>query len=64
MLVIEVKDKDSINSALKNYNRKVKRTHQLKQVRKRKFFEKPSVARRTEILKAAYKNEKERSMEG
>jgi len=58
MIIIEVKNADSIDKALKQYKRKVKRIGILKELRKRKHFEKPSVARRSEILKAAYKRRK------
>jgi len=58
MLIIEVKNSDSIEKALKQYKRKVKRTGILKELRKRKHYEKPSVARRSEILKATYKRKK------
>jgi len=58
MLVIDVKNADSIDRALKTYKRKYERTGILKQLRKRKHFVKPSVERRTEVLKAVYKNNK------
>ena len=58
MLIIEVKDSDSIDRALKKYKRKYERSGILKQLRSRKHFVKPSVKRRTEVLKAIYKNEK------
>ena len=56
MLIIDVKD--SIEKALKQYKRKVKQTGILKEVRQRKQYEKPSVKRRTEVLKAVYKQKK------
>jgi small subunit ribosomal protein S21 len=54
MLIIEVKDSESIDRALKNYKRKVQRTKLIKEVRQRKHFVKPSIGRREEILKATY----------
>lgn len=59
MLIIEVKDSESIDRALKNYKRKVQRTNQIREVRRRKQFTKPSIVRREEILKAAYIEEKD-----
>ena len=56
MLVINVKDKNSLNNALKEYRRKVRDTQLLKELRRRKQFTKPSVARRNEILNAKYRN--------
>lgn len=58
MLVIEVKDNESIDRALKRYKRKFERAGTLKQLRKRKHFVKPSVTRRAEVLKAIYKEDK------
>lgn len=58
MLIIEVKDADSLDKALKKYKRKVDQTGLLKNLRNRKHYVKPSVQRRKELLKAAYINEK------
>ena len=58
MLIINVKDKNSLNNALKEYRRKVRDTQLLKELRRRKQFTKPSVSRRNEILSARYKNKK------
>lgn len=58
MLIVDVKDGESIDRALKKYKRKFDRSGVLKEVRKRKHFTKPSVERRHEILKAQYKLEK------
>lgn len=58
MLIINVKDGESIDRALKNYKRKYERAGIIKQLRKRKHFTKPSIVRRQEILKAVYKEEK------
>ncbi|TVR82828.1 MAG: 30S ribosomal protein S21 [Saprospirales bacterium] len=58
MLIIDVKDGESIDRALKKYKRKFDRSGVLKELRKRKHFTKPSVKRRNEVLKAAYKQDK------
>ncbi len=58
MLIIEVKDSESIDRALKNYKRKVQRVGILKELRRRKQFDKPSVKRRATQLKAAYRLKK------
>ncbi len=58
MLIINVKEGESIDRALKKYKRKYERSGVLKQIRKRKHYTKPSVERRTEVLKAIYKREK------
>ena len=55
MLVINVKEEESIDRALKRYKRKYQSVGILKEVRKRKTFEKPSVVRRNEVLNAEYR---------
>jgi len=57
MLIIDVKDGESIDRALKKYKRKFERSGTLRELRRRKHFTKPSVKRRTEVLKAIYKNQ-------
>ena len=58
MLIIEVKDNDSIERALKRYKVKVKRTGIIQELRERKHYTKPSIRRRNELLKAAYRQQK------
>ena len=55
MLIIDVKETESIDRAIKKYKRKFDRTGTMRELRRRKHFTKPSVERRTEMLKAAYK---------
>ncbi|MEZ5049863.1 MAG: 30S ribosomal protein S21 [Saprospiraceae bacterium] len=55
MLIISVKDEETIDRALKRYKRKYQSTGVLKDVRNRKNFVKPSVKRRNEVLNAEYK---------
>ena len=55
MLIINVKSDESIDRALKRYKRKFKQTRTLKEIRRRKNFIKPSVARRNEVLNAEYR---------
>lgn len=55
MLIIEVKDSENIDKALKKYKKKFEKSGVLKQLRNRKYFTKPSVDRRSEVLKAVYK---------
>jgi small subunit ribosomal protein S21 len=59
MLIINVKDSESIDRALKRYKRKHRKVGMLREIRDRKHYTKPSVERRTEVLKAIYKREKE-----
>jgi small subunit ribosomal protein S21 len=55
MLIIDVKDSESIDKALKKYKKKYEKSGVLKELRKRKQFTKPSITRRAEVLKAEYK---------
>lgn len=54
MIIIKVKNENSLESALKSYKFKVFKTKQIEILRKRQEFEKPSVKRRAEIKKAQY----------
>lgn len=62
MLIIDVRDSDSIDRALKKYKRKFERSGTLKQLRSRKHFVKPSVRNRNRILKAVYREQVLRDM--
>ncbi len=64
MLIVEVKDNESIDRALKRYKRKFLNSQTLKELRRRKHFTKPSETRRNQKLKAAYKEQKQRAEEG
>ncbi|GAA4821622.1 30S ribosomal protein S21 [Algivirga pacifica] len=55
MLVINVKDNESIDRALKRFKKKFERTKVLRTVRARAYYEKPSVTKRNAKIKAAYK---------
>ena len=57
MLILEVKDGDTIDKVLKKYKRKYEKSGILKELRRRKAFTKPSVERRAEVLKAIYKED-------
>ncbi|MEL6923153.1 MAG: 30S ribosomal protein S21 [Bacteroidota bacterium] len=58
MLIIEVKDGETIDRALRRYKRKHQKTGVNKELRRRREFTKPSVKRRNEILGAKYKLKK------
>jgi small subunit ribosomal protein S21 len=55
MLIINVKETETIDRALSRYKKKVKDTQLLKEVRRRKNFEKPSIGRRAVVLKAIHR---------
>ena len=54
MIIINVKENESIDKALKRFKKKFERTGVLRELRSRQHFEKPSISRRTEKIKAAY----------
>ena len=55
MIIIDVKDEESIDRALKRYKRKHRDLKIRNQLRSRQYFTKPSVERRNEILDAEYR---------
>ncbi|SMC51933.1 30S ribosomal protein S21 [Moheibacter sediminis] len=57
MLIIPVKDGESIDKALKKYKRKFDKTGVVRQLRSRQQFIKPSVTNRQQRLRAAYKQQ-------
>ncbi|MFN8280849.1 MAG: 30S ribosomal protein S21 [Saprospiraceae bacterium] len=56
MLIVDVRESESIDRALKKFKKKFESTKTLKELRRRKFFTKPSVERRSEILKARFRD--------
>ncbi|MDP9229861.1 MAG: 30S ribosomal protein S21 [Bacteroidota bacterium] len=55
MLIIDSKDCENIDKALKKYKKKFEKAKVLLQLRERQSFTKPSIKRRGEVLKAVYK---------
>ncbi len=54
MLIISIKENESIDKALKRFKKKFEKTGVLKQLRARTAFEKPSITRRSEVIHASY----------
>ena len=54
MLIIPVKEGESIDKAIKRFKRKFDKTGKLKSIRERQSFTKPSVKNRNKIIKASY----------
>ncbi|MGB3619218.1 MAG: 30S ribosomal protein S21 [Catalinimonas sp.] len=57
MIIINVKDNESIDRALKRFKKKFERTGVLREIRSRAYYEKPSITRRNQRVKAAYKQQ-------
>jgi small subunit ribosomal protein S21 len=55
MLIIDSKDCENIDKALKKYKKKFEKSKVLLELRDRQSFTKPSIRRRTQVLKAVYK---------
>lgn len=54
MIIIPVKEGESIDRCLKKYKRKFEKTGVVKELRARQKYTKPSVSRREQKLKAIY----------
>ena len=57
MIIVNVKENESIDKALKRFKKKFEKTGVLKELRSRTSYEKPSVRRRSQIIKAAYREQ-------
>jgi small subunit ribosomal protein S21 len=64
MLIIERKDNETIDRVLRRYKRKHRETKLRQELQNRKYFTKPSVKRRKEILKAIFIEEKQQDKLG
>ena len=63
MLIIPIKEGENIERALKKYKKKFEKTKVMLQLRGRKQFEKPSITKRQQIIRASYKKRMQ-SLEG
>lgn len=54
MIIIDLNNEKSIESALRTYKQKVQKTKQIQKLRERQQFVKPSIKKRSERLKAIY----------
>lgn len=54
MIIVQVKEGDNIERALKKFKRKFEKTGVIRELRSRKTFEKPSVKKREMMNKAIY----------
>ena len=57
MLIIDTKDCENIDKALKKYKKKYEKSRTVLQLRERQSYTKKSVRRRTEVLKAVYRQQ-------
>lgn len=57
MIIVPIKENETIDKALKKFKKKFEKTGIVKQLRNRQAFEKPSITRRTTVKKAIYRNQ-------
>ena len=60
MLIIQVKDGESIDRALKKYKRKFDKTRVIRHLRAGQYFTKPSILKRQQRIKASHKQKLKR----
>ena len=54
MIIVQVKEGENIEKALKKFKRKFEKTGVVKELRSRQAFQKPSVTNRKKMMKAVY----------
>ena len=54
MIIVQVKEGENIEKALKKFKRKFENTGIVRELRSRQAFEKPSVTNRKKMMKAVY----------
>ena len=54
MIIVQVKEGENIEKALKKFKRKFEKTGTVRELRSRQAFEKPSVTNRKKMMKAVY----------
>jgi small subunit ribosomal protein S21 len=57
MLIIDSKECENIDKALRKYKKKYEKSRILNQLRARQSFTKPSVVKRARVLKAIYRQQ-------
>ena len=54
MIIMQIKEGENIERALKKFKRKYERTGVLKELRARQYFTKPSIIKRKAMMRATY----------
>jgi small subunit ribosomal protein S21 len=55
MLIVQVKEGEALEKALKKFKKKFEKTGVVKELRERQKFTKPSIRRRETVIRAAYR---------
>ena len=64
MIIVNVKENESIEKALKRFKKKFDKTGAVRELRARQAFVKPSIVRRAQVIKAAYKQKLQNEANG
>ena len=64
MLIVQLKEGDTLEKALKKFKKKFEKTGVVKELRERQKFTKPSVKHRETVNKAIYIQQLQQSEEG
>ncbi len=59
MLIIQIKDNETVDRALKRFKKKFEKTGMMRKLRSRSFFQKPSVTKKKQHEKAVYRLQKQ-----
>ena len=59
MLIIQIKDNETVDRALKRFKKKFEKTGMMRKLRSRSFFQKPSVTKKKQYEKAVYRLQKQ-----
>ncbi len=63
MLIVQVKEGETLEKALKKFKKKFEKTGVVKQLRERQKFTKPSIKNRQTVIKAVYKQKLQQGIE-
>ena len=55
MIIVNVKENESLDKAIKKFKKKFEKTGVVRELRERQAFTKPSIKRRMQLIKATYK---------
>jgi small subunit ribosomal protein S21 len=55
MIIVNVKENESLDKAIKKFKKKFEKTGVVRELRERQAFTKPSIKRRMQVIKATYK---------
>ncbi len=61
MIIVNVKENESLDKALKKFKKKFEKTGVMKELRSRQSFEKPSISRRMQLIRARYRQQQQQT---